>query len=125
MAAAAAAAVARTLSGRVAVVTGSTSGIGLGIARVLASRGADVVLHGKATDAELAALRESFAREFKVRVATSSADLLGGEKAAKELVDAAEKGLGKKPTILVNNAGIQVRPVSSSRSSSGRVVGGS
>ncbi len=56
------------LKGRVALLTGSTSGIGLGIAQVLAGAGADLVLNGFGAGAAMERLRASLAEEFFVRV---------------------------------------------------------
>src|SRR5437660_85367 len=63
------------LHGKVAVVTGSTSGIGLGIARALGGAGAHLVLNGFGDAPAIAALRERLAGEFKVRVRYDGADL--------------------------------------------------
>lgn len=104
-----AAAAARSLSGRVALVTGSASGIGLGVAKVLASRGADVVLHGLAPRAELDKLERDIADMHGVRVVASDANLMNGAEAAVELRDLSLSKMGKHIDILVNNAGIQVR----------------
>src|SRR5438309_6876918 len=60
------------LRGKVAVITGSTSGIGLGIARALAGAGADLMLNGFG---EFDALRKQLAAEFKVRVGYDGADI--------------------------------------------------
>jgi 3-hydroxybutyrate dehydrogenase len=57
----------RALAGKVALVTGSTSGIGLGIARALAAAGADIVLNGLGVAAELDRTREQIAAEFGVK----------------------------------------------------------
>ncbi|MDW8371929.1 MAG: SDR family NAD(P)-dependent oxidoreductase, partial [Geminicoccaceae bacterium] len=58
----------RTLEGKVAVVTGSTSGIGLGIAHALARAGADVMLNGFGEAPAIARLRDELAAEHGVRV---------------------------------------------------------
>lgn len=59
------------LNGRSAIVTGSTSGIGLGIARALAADGANVMLNGFGNAAEMEKLCFSLAKEFNVKVAFS------------------------------------------------------
>lgn len=98
------------LKGRVAVVTGSTSGIGLGIARALAGKGADVMLNGFGDPTEIEKLRTGIASEFGVRTGYNGADLSKPAE-TKGLIEAATKELGKVD-ILVNNAGIQfVSPV--------------
>ena len=63
------------LKGKTAIVTGSTSGIGLGIARALGGAGANVMLNGFGDAAEIEALRAGLAREFGVKVAYSGADM--------------------------------------------------
>ncbi len=63
------------LKGKVAVVTGSTSGIGLGIARALAAAGADVVINGFGEAAAIEKLRNEIGASHGVRVAVSAADL--------------------------------------------------
>jgi 3-hydroxybutyrate dehydrogenase len=94
------------LKGRAAVVTGSTSGIGLGIARALASAGAQIVLNGsRAPNASIHALREELERDFGVRAVYCSADLSDRTQVS-ELVAVAEREFGRVD-ILVNNAGIQ------------------
>lgn len=93
------------LQGKVALVTGSTSGIGLGIARELARAGADIVLNGFGYPAQIAALRTAVAQEFSVRVAYSAADISKPEEIA-AMVSQAQKEFGSLD-ILVNNAGIQ------------------
>ena len=95
-----------TLTGKTAVITGSNSGIGLGIARALAAAGADVVLNSFTDRAEDHALAESLGMEFGVRARYIAADLSRGE-AARALISAA--GVCD---ILVNNAGVQhVAPI--------------
>ncbi len=93
------------LKGKAAVITGSTSGIGLGIARALAARGADVMLNGFGEAAAIDRLKADLAAEFKVKVAYSPADM-AKPSAIEEMIAAAEKSLGAVD-ILVNNAGIQ------------------
>ncbi len=93
------------LKGKVAVVTGSTSGIGLGIARAFAQQGANVVLNGFGDAAEIEKLRADLAAQHKVQVLYDGADLSKGE-AVRQLVANAVKSLGRID-ILVNNAGIQ------------------
>ena len=93
------------VKGKVAVVTGSTSGIGLGIARALAGAGADILLNGFGEAGEIERLRREIADTFKVRTAYSGADMSRpGEIEA--MVRQAETELGSAD-VLVNNAGIQ------------------
>jgi 3-hydroxybutyrate dehydrogenase len=92
------------LRGKTAVVTGSTSGIGLGIARALAGAGANIMLNGFGDAAEIEALRAAIAKEFDVEVAYSGADMSKPDQ-IHEMVKAAE-ALGSVD-IIVNNAGIQ------------------
>ncbi|MGE4449452.1 MAG: 3-hydroxybutyrate dehydrogenase [Azospira sp.] len=93
------------LSGKIALVTGSTSGIGLAVARALARNGAAVMLNGSRPAAEAEGLRVAMAAEFGVKVAYTSADLADAA-SVRALAAAAEKQLGAVD-ILVNNAGIQ------------------
>ena len=98
------------LKGKVAVVTGSTSGIGLGIAQTVAAQGADVVLNGFGDAAAIEAIRRDLEKNHGVRAVYSNADLSTAEGAA-GLITFAEQKLGRVD-ILVNNAGIQhVSPV--------------
>lgn len=90
-------------SGKVAVVTGSTSGIGLGIATALARRGADIVLNGFGDAAEIERIRSNLEAEFGVRVVHDGADLSRGE-AVRGMIDHAVAKMGRID-ILVNNAG--------------------
>ena len=66
---------ARPLTGRVSLVTGSTSGIGLGIARALAAAGSAVVLNGFGKPDDIAEAQASIASEFGVKVQYSPADM--------------------------------------------------
>ena len=93
------------LKGRSALVTGSTSGIGLGIARALAREGADIALNGFGDAAEIERLRASLAKEFGVRVAFVPADVSKPAE-IRDMVARTVKELGAID-ILVNNAGIQ------------------
>lgn len=94
-----------SLNGKIAVVTGSTSGIGLATAEALAAAGADVALNGFGDAALIAALRERIGREHGVRTIHVDADLSSASGAA-SLIDRAVSELGTVD-ILVNNAGVQ------------------
>ena len=93
------------LKNKIALVTGSTSGIGLGIARALAREGVHLMLHGLGEAAEIEHLRASLAAETGVTVRRGDADLRRPEEAAR-LVAATEREFGALD-ILVNNAGVQ------------------
>lgn len=98
------------LAGRVAVVTGSTSGIGLGIATALAEAGACVVLNGLGDSAQIEATRAELASRTGADVHYNGANLIASNDAA-ALVRQSIADFGKVD-ILVNNAGIQhVAPV--------------
>ncbi|BEV11303.1 3-hydroxybutyrate dehydrogenase [Asticcacaulis sp. DW145] len=98
------------LTGKTALVTGSTSGIGLAIARKLASKGAKVMLNGMGDPTEIENLRAGMASEFGVEVAFNGADLTKVEAIEALIADTTQK-LGALD-ILVNNAGIQhVSPI--------------
>ncbi len=98
------------LKGKVALVTGSTSGIGLGIARAYASKGANIVLNGFGDTDAIETERSGIAREFGVRALYSGADMSKSAEVAAMIADAQAR-LGAVD-ILVNNAGIQfVSPV--------------
>jgi 3-hydroxybutyrate dehydrogenase len=94
-----------TLTGKIAVVTGSNSGIGLGVAEVLAGAGADVVLNSFTDRPEDHALAERISEEHRVRAVYVQADMSRPEDCRALIAKAAEK-LGRVD-ILVNNAGIQ------------------
>ena len=93
-----------SLKGKVALVTGSTSGIGLGVARALAAEGADVMLNGFGDPAAIEKVRREIA-DTGVRVSYNGADLSKRD-AVVGLVQATLSELGRLD-ILVNNAGIQ------------------
>jgi 3-hydroxybutyrate dehydrogenase len=93
------------LKGKVALVTGSTSGIGLGIARAFAEAGAAVMLNGFGDVTAIEALRAGLETEFSVPVGYHGADLTRSAEVT-AMVEAAERSLGSVD-ILVNNAGIQ------------------
>jgi 3-hydroxybutyrate dehydrogenase len=97
------------LKGKVAVVTGSTSGIGRGIARALATQGADILLNGFGEAAAIEQLRQEIAR-LGVRACYSGADMSRPAE-IEGMIEQAGRELGRVD-ILVNNAGIQhVAPV--------------
>jgi len=94
------------LTGKRAVVTGSNSGIGLGIARALAAEGAAVVLNSFTDREEDHALARSMTGEFATEVRYIAADMSKGEDCRRLIADAGGCD------ILVNNAGIQhVAPI--------------
>ena len=98
------------LKGKTALVTGSTSGIGLGIATRLAAEGANIVLNGLGPAGEIEQLRTRLASEYKVAVVYDAADMSKPDAIAAMMLRAlAEFGA---VDLLVNNAGIQhVAPV--------------
>ena len=99
-----------SLAKRHALVTGSTSGIGLAIARALAKEGADVVINGMGDPAEIEAERAAIEKEFGVQAFYNGADMTKPAEIAAMIADAQAK-LGSLD-ILVNNAGIQfVSPI--------------
>jgi len=98
------------LKGKNAVVTGSTSGIGLAIARAVAAEGANVVINGFGDGAAIEAERAKIESEFGVKCIYSSADMTKPDEIAKMITDT-EANFGSVD-ILVNNAGIQfVSPI--------------
>ncbi len=99
-----------SLAGRVAIVTGSTSGIGLGIARALAAAGADLVINGFGERGEIDRTCARLTEDHGANIVYSDANLMDPAAAA-GLVDQAVAEFGRID-ILVNNAGIQhVSPI--------------
>ncbi len=99
-----------TLQDKVAIVTGSTSGIGLGIARALAAQGAHLVINGFGNADEIEALRAETESRYGVRVLYSGANMSRPEQ-VRTLARGAEAEFGRVD-IVVNNAGIQhVSPI--------------
>jgi 3-hydroxybutyrate dehydrogenase len=100
----------RPLAGKSAIVTGSTSGIGFGIARALAEAGSAVMLNGFGDPYEVETIRRSLAENSNVDVAYSNADVSKPE-AIRAMVATARERFGDVD-IIVNNAGIQhVSPI--------------
>ncbi len=100
----------KPLNGKSALVTGSTSGIGLGIARAFAGAGANVMLNGFGDAKEIESIRAGLAAEHNISVAYSSADMSKPAEITAMVADA-QKVFGSLD-IIVNNAGIQhVAPV--------------
>jgi 3-hydroxybutyrate dehydrogenase len=98
------------LKGKTALITGSTSGIGLGIAELLAARGANIVLNGLGDRAEVERLRARLADQHRVTVKYDAADMSKPD-AIRGMIESATAELGGID-VLVNNAGIQfVSPV--------------
>jgi 3-hydroxybutyrate dehydrogenase len=99
-----------TLRSKSAVVTGSTSGIGLAIARAFAGDGANVLLNGFGDPGEIERERSAIEKEFGVKTIYSSADMSKPDQIA-GMVKEAEAAFGAVD-VLVNNAGIQhVSPI--------------
>ena len=93
------------LKGQVAVISGSTSGIGLALARAVAARGCDVVLNGLGDPSEIERTRAEMETSCGVRVRYHAANMLKGDEVA-DMVAYAKHQLGRLD-ILVNNAGVQ------------------
>src|SRR5438445_2656838 len=101
---------ARPLDGKVSLVTGSTSGIGLGIARALAAQGSAIVLNGFGNSDETSDTTTKLASDHNVRVFHSPADMSKASE-IEEMIAATLSTYGRLD-ILVNNAGIQyVAPI--------------
>src|SRR5258705_3879427 len=93
-----------------AIVTGSTSGIGLGIARAFAQQGADILLNGFGNADEIEFTRAELQRQFGVKVRYSGADMSQPAQ-IRAMAELAQAEFGKVD-IVVNNAGIQhVAPI--------------
>ena len=98
------------LKGKSALVTGSTSGIGLAIARALAVQGANITINGFGDKTAIEKERSGIEKEFGVNAAYSAADMTKPDEIA-HMVSTAEKTFGSLD-VLVNNAGIQfVSPI--------------
>src|SRR5262245_15162568 len=98
------------LKGKTAVVTGSTSGIGLAIARKMAGAGANIVINGFGAAADIEKERAAIETDFKVTCVYSAADMTKPAEIA-AMVALGEKSFGSVD-VLVNNAGIQfVSPI--------------
>jgi 3-hydroxybutyrate dehydrogenase len=93
------------LKGKTALVTGSTSGIGLAIARAMAKEGANLVINGFGDKAEIEKERTGLEKEFGIKAVYSSADMTNPGQIS-EMIVTAEKTFGSLD-VLVNNAGIQ------------------
>jgi 3-hydroxybutyrate dehydrogenase len=99
-----------TLTGKAAVVTGSTSGIGLAYARTLAKAGANIVLNGMGNADDIEKERSGIEREFGVKCVYSPADMTKPAEIA-AMVALGESSFGSVD-VLINNAGIQfVSPI--------------
>ena len=98
------------LKQKAVVITGSTSGIGLGMARAFAAEGANVMLNGLGDAAEIERARAAIETEFKVKAHYSPADMTRPDEIT-EMIARTQRELGSVD-VLVNNAGIQhVAPV--------------
>jgi 3-hydroxybutyrate dehydrogenase len=93
------------IRGKSVVVTGSTSGIGLGVARAFAAEGANITLNGFGDPGDIEQQRRGIEEEFGVTAAYSGADVTKPDEIA-EMIDGAEEAFGAVD-VLVNNAGIQ------------------
>jgi len=96
---------ARPLTGRVSLITGSTSGIGLGIAKALAAAGSAIVFNGFGKAEEISATQAVLSAECNVKVEYSGADMSSPDSIA-EMIDMTIAEFGRLD-VLVNNAGIQ------------------
>jgi 3-hydroxybutyrate dehydrogenase len=94
-----------SLKGKVALVTGSTSGIGLGIAQALAAAGADIMLNGFGKAEQIEAERAGIEAKYGVKAGYNGADMSKPDQIAAMVADTA-KAMGSVD-ILINNAGVQ------------------
>lgn len=100
----------RPLSGKAAIVTGSTSGIGLGVAEGLAQAGANVMINGFGDAAQIEAERKRLSEAYGVQVLYSGADMSKAEQIQAMALEA--KTAFGRVDVIVNNAGIQnVAPI--------------
>lgn len=95
----------RPLSGKTALITGSTSGIGLGIAHSLAQAGANIIINGFGDAAEIAQIQSDMEQNHQIKTSYSNADMSQADQ-IEAMMQEAEKQFGGVD-ILVNNAGIQ------------------
>src|SRR5438093_4171325 len=95
----------QTLAGKLSLVTGSTSGIGLGIARALAAAGSRIVLNGFGKTDEITRVQAELAAAFNVDVSYSGADMSKPD-SIREMIEQTLDTAGRLD-VLVNNAGIQ------------------
>jgi len=95
----------RPLDGKVALITGSTSGIGLGIARELAQQGASIALNGFGDPEAIRMLCQTLGARYDVPVCYDDADM-ANPRSISDMVERLRRGFGPVD-ILVNNAGIQ------------------
>src|SRR5438128_11523005 len=94
----------QTLAGKLSLVTGSTRGIGLGIARALAAAGSAIVLNGFGKPEEVSDAQARMAADFNVKVSYSPADM-SKPQAIRDMIESTLRAAGRLD-ILVNNAGI-------------------
>lgn len=93
------------LQGKSAIITGSTSGIGLGIATAFAKSGVNIMLNGLGDPSEIETIRQGLAEQYGVEVIYSDADMTQPAQ-IRSMVESATQNFGQVD-ILVNNAGIQ------------------